>query len=415
MVVYAPYPYGETRVQREAEALIRRGFEVDVICPRTPRDAPVEVYRGVTIYRVNKTYARSSSLAGKFLNYVQFFFQAAAKLTRLNRARRYDVVQAHNVPDFLVFVALIPKLTGAAVLLDLHDLMPEFYEGRFGRGSRSFFLRLIRLQEKLSCRFADHVITVSEHWRQALIKRGVPPRKVSVVMNLADSDLFRPLNGNGAGRAQGETAGDGDHRFRLFYHGYMPERYGLDLVLQAMDRVREQIPGIHLTLVGGGEHVDTLKRMAKDLDLAGEHVEFVDLLPAAQLPPLIASADVGVVPYRQDVFTDSLLPTKLMEYALMGLPCIVARTSAISNYFDDTMVEFFTPDNVDELAQRILTLYSDRERLARRARDIQKFNERHNWARTSAEYAALVERLGSRRRRRGTFIKRLFRPLRRSR
>jgi glycosyltransferase involved in cell wall biosynthesis len=417
MVVYAPYPYGETRVQRQAEALIRRGFEVDVICPQTPQDRPVEVYRGVTIHRVNKTYARSSGLARKLLDYIQFFIQAASKLIKLHRARRYDVVQAHNVPDFLVFVALIPKLTGAGVLLDLHDLMPEFYEGRFGQESHKAFLRLIRLQEKLSCRFADHVITVSEHWRQALIKRGVPPAKCSVVMNLADADIFRPLNSipgnNGRHPAGKGAAPNGNHRFRLFYHGYMPERYGLDLVLRAMDRVREQIPGIHLTLVGGGEHVPALKQLAQDLGLKDRHVEFTGLLPAEQLPPLIAEADVGVVPYRQDIFTDSLLPTKLMEYALMGLPCIVARTSAISSYFDDTMVEFFAPGDVDELAHRILALYSDPERLARRAEDIKRFNERYNWAKTSAEYAALVERLGSKRRR-GALGKRLSGVSRRS-
>jgi glycosyltransferase involved in cell wall biosynthesis len=387
MVVFAPYPYGETRVQREAEALVGHGYEVDVICPRVRRDAAVDTHHGVTIYRLPMRQARIQTLTARVLDYIAFFAVASVKLTKLNLQRHYDVVQVHNLPDFLVFAALIPKLTGSRVILDLHDLMPEFYQGRFGQESNGFLMRLILIQEKLSCRFADHVITVTEHWRQALVKRGVPPEKCSVVMNLADGDIFHPF------RPEDAPPKDGD-RFRLFYHGTMPERYGLDLVLQAVDRVRNQIPEIHLTLVGGGEHRAILKRMAEDLNLKENHVEFIRCVPAEELPPLIATADVGVVPYRDDVFTDSLLPTKLMEYAVMGLPSIVARTSAISACFDETMVQFFAPDDVEDLARCIVTLYTDRRRLAQLAQGIQKFSQRHNWTKASAEYVALVERLG---------------------
>jgi hypothetical protein len=71
------------------------------------------------------------------------------------------VVQAHNLPDFLVFAALVPKLLGARLILDLHDLMPEFYASRFKSGMTSFPIRLLCWQERLSCLFAKHVITVT--------------------------------------------------------------------------------------------------------------------------------------------------------------------------------------------------------------------------------------------------------------
>lgn len=389
MVVFAHYPHSETRVQREAAALVSHGCEVDVICLRVRQEAAVDTHHGVTIYRLPMSRVKRRSLIAHFLDYIAFFVLASVKLTRLNLQRHYDVVQVHNLPDFLVFAALIPKLTGSRIILDLHDLMPEFYQGRFGQTPSNLLMRLILVQERLSCRFADHVITVSEHWRQALIKRGVPSEKCSVVMNLADPRIFYPLSVE-------EAPAKSSNHFRLFYHGTLPERYGLDLVLQAMDRVRHQIPGIHLTLIGGGEHLKTLKCMAEDLNLAEDHVQFRPNVPAERLAALIAAADVGVVPYRDDVFTDSLLPTKLMEYAVIGLPCIVARTSAISAYFDDTMVQFFTPGDVEDLARCILTLYFDRERLTQLAQGIKKFDQRYNWTKLSAEYATLVERLSAR-------------------
>lgn len=386
MVVFSHYPHSETRVQREAEALIDHGYEVDVICLGTRKEATVDTHYNVTIHRLPMARVKRKSLIAQFLDYIVFFVLALIKLTNLNLQRHYDVVQVHNLPDFLVFCALIPKLTGSRVILDLHDLMPEFYQGRFGRASNSFLMRLILLQEKLSCWFADHVITVSEHWRQALIKRGVLPSKCSVVMNLADPRIFRPLSAEDAPPKD-------NNRFRLLYHGTLAERYGLDLVLQAMDLVRHQIPGIHLTIIGHGEHLKTLERMADELNLRENLVQFRPAVPAEQLPPLIAAADVGVVPYRDDVFTDSLLPTKLMEYAALGLPAIAARTTAIASYFDETMVQFFAPGDVEDLARCILTLYSDRKRLAQLAQGIEKFNRRYNWPAQSAEYVRLVDQL----------------------
>jgi len=68
-------------------------------------------------------------LIAQLLEYLAFFALASFKLIALHIQKRYNVVQVHNLPDWLVFVALIPKLSGARVILDLHDLMPEFYAG----------------------------------------------------------------------------------------------------------------------------------------------------------------------------------------------------------------------------------------------------------------------------------------------
>jgi glycosyltransferase involved in cell wall biosynthesis len=93
------------------------------------------------------------------------------------------------------------------------------------------------------------------------------------------------------------------------------------------------------------------------------------------------------------VFSGGILPTKLMEYAALGIPAIAARTTGIAAYFDETMVQFFTPDDVEGLAHCILTLHADRERLAQLAKGSGKFIECYNWTRLGAEYAALVKQL----------------------
>ena len=191
MVVHAYYPLGETRVQREAIALRDRGYQVDVICLRGRGEAARECHDGVEVHRLPVGRHRGRGLAVQLLEYLVFFAMAAVRLSWLHLRRRYRSVQVHNLPDFLVFAAVFPKATGAPVILDLHDLMPEFFAARLGLTMDHPLVRMVLLQERMACRFADHVITVTEGWRETLAGRSVPMTRSTVVMNVADSALFR--------------------------------------------------------------------------------------------------------------------------------------------------------------------------------------------------------------------------------
>jgi glycosyltransferase involved in cell wall biosynthesis len=188
----------------------------------------------------------------------------------------------------------------------------------------------------------------------------------------------------------------GDGRFRLIYHGAMAPRHGLDLALKAIDVVRQTGLDVHLTLHGVGVYQRKLAGLADELGLQG-HVQFsTHFVPTAELPKLLREADLAIVPYRDGVFTGGILPTKLMEYAALGIPAIASSTAAIRAYFEGTMVEFFAPGDVEDLARCILRLHQNQARLTELAQNAQKFNQRYNWAAQSADYVALVERLADR-------------------
>jgi glycosyltransferase involved in cell wall biosynthesis len=389
MIVHAYYPVGETRVQREALALVDQGYEVDVICLRDDGERATAVEDGVHIYRLPVKRHKGRGLAVQFGEYLAFLLLALVKLVMLHFRKRYGTVQVHNLPDFLVFAALGAKLSGAKVILDLHDLMPEFFASKFDSGMSSWPVRLVIWQEQLSCRFADHVITVTEVWRKTLIERGVPAEKVSVVMNVADPRIFR-REGNG------KRPSPNGHGFHLIYHGTFTHRYGVDLIVRALERVRPTIPNIHATLLGGGEYRDELIRLTQELNLT-EYVEISPaLLPASELPVLLQQADVGIVPNRSNIFTDGLLPTKLMEYVALGTPVIAARTPTITTYFDDQMVQFFTPDDVEDLSRCILHLGQDQSRRRQLAQNADKFNQQYSWNKVAGNYVAIINRLNNR-------------------
>ncbi|MBI5030196.1 MAG: glycosyltransferase family 4 protein [Chloroflexi bacterium] len=386
MLVHSTYPYEETRVQRQADVLVEHGHDVDVICLRRGTEPSVEFVDGIRVLRIPVRRDKKRGALGQFIEYLVFGFFAFVLMTRMHLRRRYDVVQVHNLPDFLVFAAFVPRLTGSRIILDLHDLMPEFYCAKFQSSMSSLPVRLIALQERLSCAFAHHIITVTESWRQTLIQRGVPPPKCSVVMNLADLRYFQrdasSINSSG--------------KFRLVYHGQVTRRYGLDVLLQALVRVRKEIPNVRLTIHGGGEFMDNVCALVQSLGLEETVALHREFLPVTDLGRFIMAHDVGIVPYRRDVFTDGILPTKLLEYVALELPVIAARTPTIGAYFDENMVEFFESENVEELAQRIVYLFNHAERRQELVHNSSCFNSQFNWTSQREKYARLVEHLNDR-------------------
>ncbi len=384
MVVHAYFPMGETRVQREAEALIGGGYSVDVICLRYKREPYRSQAKGINVLRVPLARHRNAGFAVQLIEYIAFFLAATVLVSLRHLSHPYHSIQAHNPPDFLVFCAIIPKLLGARIILDIHDLMPEFFMYRRSAAHEaSLDVRLVLLQERLACGFADRVITVSHIWRETLANRGVPPGKIGVVMNLADDRIFARV-----GKPDDPPAHSCG--LRLIYHGMIVERYGLDLVLTALRGLREKAPGIHFTVLGNGPYLANLQAIAEEQQVDDCVTFLTTFRPVEELPAIILGHDVGVVPYRNDRFTDQLVPTKLLEYAALGMPCIVARTTAIQYYFDDEMVEFFSPGSVQALEGAIRHLYESKERRAQLSRGIYDFHTRHTWSEHAREYIQMI-------------------------
>jgi len=402
MLAYTEY-LTDPRVRREAQALAERGDQVDFLCLRQPGTNAASRWQDVDGVHVChlpfKKYQGANQIA-YLLSYILFLFISAFWLTGLHFRRRYQVIQVHTMPDFLIFAALVPRIFGCKLILDMHDLTSDLYSVKF----RSKLLRPLvwglRLQERLSAGLAHHVVTVHEPYRQVLIQRGIKPQKISVLMNAPDDRIFSM-----AVRETGKlpsSAASGAPSFTLVYHGTIVARYGLDVMLRAVALLRERdvdsgsssVPNLRLVVYGKGDDLPRLLALRSELGLEdvtyfhGKHV------PLEQLPGLLIQADLAVVPNLSNPFTDYVLPTKLMEYAAIGVPAVVARTPVVSQYFDDEMVAYFTPGDAHDLARHIDALAHDparRRALARNAH--QRFTQRYNWTAIKQGYYALVDSL----------------------
>lgn len=324
-------------------------------------------------------YANATSARAYIRRYLTFFAAAATRSLRLHLANRFDVVHVHTMPDFLVFSAIGPKLLGAKVLLDVHDLMPELYASKFGIKSR-WMIRVLKVVERLSVAFADAAVAVHQPHLDALVGHGNPAKKFTIVMNLPDPAIFRCRNGHSKAR-----------EFTLIYHGMVGTRNGLDVAVRAVAIVRDQIPGLRLQIIGDGDDFGRVRDLVDELDVSDAVQLEQGLRPIEDLIPALEHATLGVVPIVDDPFTKYMLPVKLLEYVALGMPVIASSTETIRAYFTDDMLAFSRPGDAQALAERIIELHGDPERQASLAAKASQFTEEHNWPREKKSYYHLID------------------------
>jgi len=381
-VAYSIYEY-DGRVRRETEALRREGYDVDVICLGEKGKPGQAVMDGVRLHRVQRREVNERYLVQYICRLARFFLVAFFKLTLLSLKNRYALIHVHNLPDFLVFTTVVPKLRGAKVILDIHDVLPEFYARKFAVPMSHGCVRLLIFLERLSMRYADHVLTVTDIWRERLMERGVAPDKCSVILNAPDEQLFPqsmfPIRNNGA-------------PIKLIYTGTLKEHSGIDVILRALHRLKSASAAVLLDVYGMGEEKDRLLRQVQSLGIQ-DMVHFHDAVPIAHMRDVLARSDIGIDPKKAGIYSGETLSVKSMEFLATGVPAIVSKTRAASLYYDDSMVAFFQPEQPDDLARLIVELSRSPERREMQRRNGRKFFAMHSWSVYRSKYLAIVRDL----------------------
>jgi len=384
MVAYTFYE-ADNRVRRYAEELAKRGDEVDVIALRRDGQPPYEVIRGVHVYRIQKRLIDEKNPFSYLKKLLEFFLRSGWLLSLRHLRFRYDIIHVHSVPDFQVFAALFPRLMGAKVILDIHDIVPEFYASKFKVGERSLIFRLLLLMEKLSTAFSSHVIISNHLWHTKLTKRSVRPEKCTTIINFPDPTIFsyhpRLVSANGD--------------FVICYPGTLNWHQGLDVAIRAMSLLRDRAPNLKLLIIGDGPEREKLKGMVKKHRLEGR-VVMSGFIPIEQVADTMAKIDLGVVPKRKDSFGNEAFSTKIMEFMAMGVPVIASKTRIDQHYFSEQLVLFFESESEKDLAARILELLHDRAKQAAFSERGLNFIRQNNWGVKKGMYLDLVDRLTKR-------------------
>jgi len=356
----------DVRVRRKAEALVAAGYSVDVLSLRSSHTEKTYTLNGVNVDTISLGKKRGS-LARYVFEYVAFFLWAFVRVSLQMRWKRYAFIDVNTLPDFLVFAAVAAKWKGAKLILDMHEITPEFYISKYGIAENSWSVRLLKHLEKISFDFADHVITVNEPIRNLLVSRGLPRRKSTVIMNVVDEARFT----HGSSSSADADAATASGRFVIMYHGYLAEIYGLAIAIEAFCLVHNEMPGAEFWILGDGPEKGSLVSLTQRRGLASK-VRLIGLVLPTEVPAWLNKCDIGILPMRRGIFLEFAFPNKLPEYIIMGKAVVISRLKAIQHYFSEEALAFFEPNNQADLARQMVRVYRDkglRARLAARAKE----------------------------------------------
>jgi glycosyltransferase involved in cell wall biosynthesis len=374
MVSFSPYP-ADPRARRVAETLLKEGMRVDILCLADGESAKHETSDGLNIRRLSIEHRRGGLLSYAY-QYSAFILSTAVILGLRSLRRRYDLAYIHNMPDILILSALLPKLMGARVILDQHDPMPELMTTIFKLDKRSIGVRVMEWLERWSIARANSVITVNVACKRIFSSRSCPPEKIGVVMNAPDDEIFRFQ----AGCLRLSRYNVATRRFVIMYHGSMVPRNGLDLAIDALDRVRQSVPGVELRIYG--RSTPFLERVMDGVRARGLEncVHYLGARSLEELVPEIEDCDLGVIPNHRSAFSEINTPTRIFEYLALGKPVIAPRSSGICDYFDDRSLVFFELGSPEDLAVRIKYVISHPTDVMDIVRRGQEVYRQHNWA-----------------------------------
>jgi colanic acid biosynthesis glycosyl transferase WcaI len=394
------------RVHGMAREWARLGHQVTVLtcAPNVPAGVVYQGYRnrfyqeewidGIRTARVWTYLAANRGRARRGLNYLSYLGAAGAAGPLIRP--RADVVIATS-PQFFAGWAGWPvaRAHGAPFVLEIRDIWPDSITAVGALREGRIISALERL-EKALYDGADHIVAVGEGYRQNMLRKGVPPDKVSVVTNGVDADLFTPRPPDAELRAR---LGFAPETFVVTFAGTIGMASGLEVALGAAARLKAQgRADVAFLLVGDGAVREELERRARAEGL--DNVVFTGLVPRPDLPRYLASSDACLVHFRKQELFSTILPSKFFEDAAMEKPILLGFEGEARAMLDEAGCGVaFEPSNDAALAEAAVGLADDRAACARMGEAGRRYVLAHFDRRTLArDYLGILERVREARR-----------------
>ena len=354
-----------------------------MISPKgTTRDtSSFESLEGVQIHRFD--VAEGAGPLGYLREYGSALARISALVRRLSRRTFFDVVQACNPPDFLLLTAIALRRRGSAMVFDQHDLSPELYGAKFGKG----FVpqSALRLAERVGFTLADATLAMNESFRDAAVARGgQAPEDVFIVRNAPDLETFRPVEGDSRLKAAAAHL--------IGYVGMMNSQDGVEVALEALATLfRRYRRDWHAIFVGDGEVLPEARERALHLGIA-DHVTFTGFVSDRQrIAQVISSCDLCISPEPRNPLNEKSTLVKVAEYMAVGRPVVAFDLLETRRTAGDSAV-YAARDDADSFAEAIDSLLGDqarRERMGALGR--QRVVEELNWDRSAQALLAAYE------------------------
>jgi glycosyltransferase involved in cell wall biosynthesis len=390
MVLAGEFPPDE-RVEKEIESLQKAGFKV-AIASYTMQDKPaVELYHGYTIYRKNiSSLLYKSSAAALILPfYFNFWYRF---LNTILKQEQFNFIHIHDLPLSKTGYQLARK-HHLKLICDQHEYYSNWivrtrhYNSGIGKIIR-IFSNWTRYEWKYLQK-ADLVITVADSLKDIYINRvKVLPEKVVTLPNTPRMSDFNVAN------VDEEIAGKYKNRFVLFYGGSLDELRGIDFILQAVSRLKQEIQNLLFLVAGKENRTFSLQLLVTKYQVEQE-VEYVGWVPLSKLSSYVAASNICLfVPRADNMEINNTIATKIYQYAAMGRPVIVSEARLMKEFVEENKLGFSVHfGNVEELCQCVMKLKESPEFTENIKVRAVTIAHQYSWERTSMEFLNYYEHL----------------------
>ena len=395
----ADYPW-DIRVEKVVLSMIEAGHSVDLVCRNQGRHPRIETNGRFTIRRLPalpRTFGPLHTLCNFPLPVNPVWVSAIVHAIRDGHA---DLILVRDLPLALP-AAILGKIYRIPVVFDMAEHYPAMLEDRLRYTPTGMLGRLARhpgmarFIERTTLRFVAHTLVVVEESRDRLVGAGYPFGKVTVVSNTPRLDQWESRDVRGVQVAYNGTV-------NLLYLGNLDGIRGLDVSIRALRILKDQGHKAHLTVIGDGPSLTSLRQMADELGV-GDRAEFVgrlslhDEAAMMRIKEIMGRSHIGLIPHYATEACNTTVPNKLFDYMVMGLPVIVSDMKPTARIVNQEQCgEVFKDRDPIDLARCVRTLESPDVRREKGARGQSAIKRRYNWGYDAKVMVETLEQVAAR-------------------
>jgi glycosyltransferase involved in cell wall biosynthesis len=364
---------GGTRHFEFASRLAARGHSFTVVTsgrdPMTGEKARIDGLPEGLRLRTSYMYpALHRSFLWRMVSYLSFMVSSV--LSALF-AGKVDVVIGTSPPIFQALSAwMVSALRRRPFLLEIRDLWPEFAVD-MGLLRNPVLIALSRRLERFLYARSDHILVNSPAFVDYLRTRGIPEKKVDLIPNGVDPEMFAPKS-DGNGLREGLRI---EGKFVVTYTGALGLANDIPTILRAADRLQGE-SRIHFLLVGDGMMRPRLESMSRGLGL--KNVTFLGSRSKAEIPEILAASDAGVATLQDIPMFRTTYPNKVFDYMAAGRPTVLCIDGVIRQVVETGNAGVFVrPGDDRALARTVLSLSREPEKARAMGESGRAFVENH--------------------------------------
>ena len=273
--------------------------------------------------------------------------------------KKYDVAFVDSTPPIQgLKMPLIKWMKRKPTIYNVQDIFPDSLVGTGLTHEGSLIWKIGRMVEKITYRYADKIIVISEDFKKNIMAKGVPEDKIVVIYNWVDQnkvvDVPREEN------KLFDVYGLDRSKFYITYNGNIGLTQNMDMLLDVAKELQEEYKDIHFVLVGNGAYLDEVKRKVADQQL--DNVHLLPFQPYEDISHVFSLGDASLVISKPGVGANSV-PSKTWSIMSASRPVLANfDENELKTIIENNHCGIFTKaGDKDAFKESILTLYNHRE------------------------------------------------------